>query len=89
MSRNPFDSSGGNLSGFARDVVPITPDNDNDLAVIAVGITCKTAAGDVVFTTVEGVDRTYPITLDEVLPVGISRVKATGTTATGLWTFSP
>jgi len=89
MTRNPFDSSGGNLSGFAHDVVPITPDDGTDLAVVAIAITCKTAAGNVVITTVDGVDRTYPITLGEILPVGITRVKATGTTATGIWAFSP
>lgn len=89
MTRNPFDSSGGNLSGFARDIVPVTPSDSTDLDPVAIAIICKGAAGDVVVTTVDGNDRTYPIALEERLPVGITRVKATGTTATGIWAFKP
>lgn len=84
---NPFDSSGGNLSGFATDVISVTPNDSTDLANVALGITCKGAAGDVVFVTAKGTTRTYPITLGEVLPVGIARVLSTGTTATGIWAF--
>ena len=89
MASNPFTGAGGNLTGFARDIVPVTPSNTVDISAgaAAFAITCKTAADNVVITTVEGVDRTYPIALGEVLPVGISRVKATGTTATGIWAF--
>ena len=77
------------MSGLTRDVVPVTPSDSVDISVgaAAVAITCKGVAGNVVITTVDGFDRTYPISLDEVLPVGIFRVKATGTTATGIWAF--
>jgi len=86
---NPFTSSGGNLSGFAADMIPITPNNDADIAAgtVALAIICKGAAGNVVVVTAKGNERTYPIAAGETLPVGISRVKATGTTATTLWAF--
>ena len=89
MARNPWTSSGGNLTGLARDIVPVTPDDDADIipGAVALGIVCKGGGGDAVIVTVEGNERTYPISLDEVLPVGVSRVKSTGTTATGLWAF--
>ena len=89
MASNPFTSSGGNLTGLTRDIVPVTPSDSVDISegAIAVAITCKLGGGNVVITTVAGFDRTYPISLGEVLPVGISRVKATGTTATGIWAF--
>jgi hypothetical protein len=86
---NPFTGSGGNLTGIATDVIPITPNNDADIGagVVAIGIICKGSAGNVVVVTAKGNERTYPISVGETLPVGISRVKATGTTATALWAF--
>jgi hypothetical protein len=89
MAANPFTSAGGNLSGFARDVVPVTPNNDADISAgaAAVAIICKGDAGNVVVVTVDGGTRTYPIAVGEVLPVGITRVRATDTTATGIWAF--
>lgn len=89
MATNPWTSSGGNLTGLARDVVPVTPDDDADIiaGAVALGIVCKGNAGDVVIVTVEGSERTYPIAAEEILPVGVSRVKSTGTTATAIWAF--
>lgn len=84
---NPFDSNGGNLTGLARGLVSITPNDSTDLTNVLVGLTCKTTAGDVVVITAKDQTVTYPISLDEVLPVGIKRVLATGTTAAGLWGF--
>lgn len=88
MATNPWTSSGGNLTGMARDIIPVTPSDTVDIVAgaAALGIRCKGAAGDVVIVTLEG-ERTYPIALEEVLPVGIFRVKATGTTATGIWAY--
>ena len=86
-NENPFDSSGGNLTGLAKDVVPITPNDSTDLPSVLIGITCKGTAGDVVIITAKGTTRTYPIGANEILPVGISRVLSTGTTATTLWGF--
>lgn len=89
MATNPWTSSGGNLTGLARDVMPVTPNDSADILAdaAALGVVCKGNAGDVVIVTVEGNERTYPIAAEEILPVGISRVKSTGTTATGIWAF--
>jgi len=87
MATNPFTSSGGNLSGFSRDVVPVTPSDEDDISPggAALAIVCKGTAGNVAFVTIEGNTRTYPIALGEILPTGITRVLDTGTTATGIW----
>lgn len=90
MATNPFTGAGGNLTGFARDVVPVTPNDSADIVegAVALAIICKGDAGNVVITTADGsADRTYPIAAGETLPVAISRVKATGTTATTIWAF--
>ena len=65
----------------AEDIVPVTPDNDNDLP----GGTCRairvTATGDLAGTTAAGNDRTITLyTQGEIIPVGDKRIKATGTT---------
>lgn len=87
-NQNPFDSNGGNLSGFARSMVSITPDDATDLANVLIGIICKGTAGNVKITTVAGDTVTVPISADEILPVGITRVWSTDTTATTLWGFT-
>jgi hypothetical protein len=86
---NPWTSSGGNLTGLCRDIIPVTPNNDADIAAgtVAVGIKCTGDAGNVAIVTAAGETRTYPIASGEELPVGVSRVLATGTTATGIWAF--
>lgn len=89
MAVNPFTSGGGNLTGFARDVVPVTPSDSEDIqaGAVAVAIICKGTAGNVSVVTVEGNTRLYPIAEGEILPVGISRVRAADTTATTIWAF--
>lgn len=91
MSAKPFSSIGGNLTGLCRDVQPVTPNDSSDILTSgdAVFIQCKGTAGNVVMTTADGTDRTFPISADEIVPVGVTRVKATGTTATTLWAYIP
>jgi len=86
---NPFASGGGNLSGFATDIVPVTPSDSADIleGSVALAIICKGSAGNVAITTAKGTSRVYPIAAGETLPVGASRVLSTGTTATTLWAF--
>jgi hypothetical protein len=86
MARNPV--LGGNSYGTqtAIDLVPITPDDSNDLAITARGIRCKPngTAGTLRITTQSGQVRNTYIGLGEVLPVIAVRVHATGTVAAGL-----
>ena len=79
------------LSGFDSDsvgvdLVPITPNDDADLAVTARAIRCKPngAAGTLRITTVSGAVRNTYINAGEVLAVAVARVHSTGTAATGL-----
>lgn len=79
-------------SGLVRDWFPVTPNNTTDNVKanptdIVVGLTAS-GAGNVVVTNADGVDRTIPILAGEKITfVGIKRIKATGTTATGIMTL--
>ena len=50
-------------------------------------VVCKGVAGNVAVIDYMGNTSIYPIGLNETLPVIITRVKSTGTTATGLWLY--
>lgn len=73
-------------SFISNDVIPVTPSDTVQLLPNGV-LTCKTTAGNVVVVTAKGATRTYPIKVDEVLPVHITQVLATNTTAVGLYLF--
>ncbi len=70
----------------AIDLVPVTPSDANDLAVPGRSIRCRPdgSAGTLRITTDTGVVRNTYIAVGEVLNVGVQRVHATGTAATGL-----
>lgn len=78
--------SGMDASSVGTDLVPIVPNNDQDLPTLARAIRCKHAgtAGDVRFLSWDGNIRTTDIARGEVLLVAVRRVYATGTTALGL-----
>lgn len=80
---NPFESRTVSLSGPATDIVPVTPSDVLDLADAAVALYVETG-GTVSVVTVKGGARTVEVADKAILPVGISRVNATGTTATGI-----
>lgn len=80
---NPFKSRVLQLSGPAYDIVPVVPNDSTDLAIMAVGLYCETA-GTVAFISAKGTTRTVAVPALSILPVGVRRVLATGTTATGL-----
>lgn len=87
---NPFKNVAPNsLTGFARDILPITPSDSADVIEggALVGIICKGSAGTVSIVTASGNTRDVPIDEGETLPCGVLRVRATGTTATGIWGF--
>lgn len=80
---NPFENRISSLSGPARDLLPVTPNDSVDLAKVAVGLFVQTG-GAVSIVTVAGGTRTVTVPDFSVLPVGVTRVRATGTTATGI-----
>lgn len=75
--------------GIGSDLIPVTPSDSVDLAVAGRAIRCKPngAAGTLRFNNDAGVQRNTYIAVGEVLLVGVSRIHATGTTATGLEVF--
>lgn len=72
----------------ARDLVPVTPDDDNDLA----GGICRgiafAGAGALAVTMANGQDRTIAsgvLAAGVLHPIRIKRIKAAGTTATSIF----
>jgi len=80
---NPFSNRTSSLSGPATDIVPVTPDDNNDLTTIAIGLYVETG-GAISLVSVTGAARTVTVADNSILPVGVRRVNATGTTATGI-----
>ncbi|RBW61247.1 hypothetical protein [Ruegeria sp. A3M17] len=83
MTTNPFSNRASSLSGPARDIVPVVASDNSDLADVAIGLYVETG-GRVVLTTVQGETRTVQVSDFSILPVGTTRVHATGTTASGI-----
>lgn len=89
MPLNPTATNGLGGEFVATDLVPITP-ADSDLAVPVRGIRCKPTtgtAGTLRITTWNGQVRNTEIAVGGELTVYASRIRATGTTATGLEGF--
>lgn len=80
---NPFDNRATSLSGPARDLLPITPTDGVDLSKVCIGLYIE-GGGTLAVTTVAGEARTISVPDYTMLPVGITRVSQTGTTATGI-----
>ncbi|MGY6704789.1 spike base protein, RCAP_Rcc01079 family [Roseinatronobacter sp.] len=80
---NPFANRTGSLSGPATDALPITPDDTTDLSHVALGLYVETG-GTISIDTVEGATRSLTVADFSILPVGVRRVRATGTTASGI-----
>ncbi|WP_170761176.1 spike base protein, RCAP_Rcc01079 family [Ruegeria lacuscaerulensis] len=83
MPTNPFTNRVSSLSGPASDIVPVTPSDTADLADVAIGLYVE-AGGTLVVTTVRGDTRSVEVADFSILPVGISRVHASGTSAGGI-----
>jgi hypothetical protein len=78
-----------NLSnGLVRDWVPVTPNNDaNNVPAGLVGFFI-TGTGTITFT-VDGTDRLVTVPANFTMPCnGATRVKAAGTTATGIFALT-
>lgn len=80
---NPFTSRTPSLNGPATDIRPVTPNDSADLADVALGLYVETG-GTLAFVTASGDSRSVAVPDFAMLPVGASRVLATGTTATGI-----
>ncbi len=80
---NPFENRIPALSGPATDAVPVTPDDSADLSHVAIGLYIENA-GLVSIVTVTGETRMLSVAGFSILPVGVRRVNATGTTASGV-----
>lgn len=80
---NPFAHRARSIQGPATDALPVTPDDTTDLPLVAIALYVETA-GTVVVDTVAGETRTLAVTDFSILPLGATRVRATGTTAAGI-----
>lgn len=81
--QNPFFRRTPSLGGPATDIVPITPSNTADLPRFALALYVETG-GALRIDTIEGVQRTVQVADFSILPVGVRRVRSTGTTAQGV-----
>lgn len=77
---DPFSSRVSSLAGPARDILPVTPDDTTDLSVVAVALYIE-QGGSLTITTAAGGQRTINVADWSILPVGVRRVWASGTTA--------
>jgi len=80
---NIFKSHALTPAGPATDIVPVTPDDAADLEHVASALFVQNG-GTVVFVTVRKQTRTVVLADQSILPVGVRKVLATGTTATGI-----
>ena len=80
---NPFARRLPALSGPATDLLPVTPDDATDLPHVAVALYVE-SGGSLSFDSVAGTSRLVTLTDFTILPVGVRRVRATGTTASGI-----
>ncbi|AOZ69305.1 hypothetical protein LPB142_08240 [Rhodobacter xanthinilyticus] len=84
---DPFHNTALSLEGPAVDLLPITPSDSADLSQVVVAVMVETA-GALRFVSRAGQTRTVTLGDGAILPVGVRRVLATGTTATGIHGFA-
>ncbi len=80
---NPFASRAASLQGPATDIIPVTPSDSHDLPNVAISLYVE-KGGLVSFVTVWGTSRQVELPDFSLLPVGVRKVSATGTTASGI-----
>lgn len=80
---NPFKNRSLSLSGPAYDIEPISVSDTADLPTPAAALYIETG-GIVTFVSAKGFERSVTVSSNSILPVGSLRVKATGTTASGI-----
>ena len=84
---NKFGGWSETVTSPATDAMPVTPSDTTDLAVMtkALRVAATGTGGTVRVITEAGTTRDLPIAAGEQWDVRVSRVLATGTTATGIW----
>lgn len=80
---NPFTLRATSLSGPGIDYAPVTPSDGQPLADVAVALFVETG-GDIVFVSQKGAVRTVRTPDFGWVLCGVSAVRATGTTASGI-----
>ena len=80
---NPFSRRASSLAGPGIDYLPVTPDDAADLPDVAASLYVE-GAGSVAFVSVKGETRTVADPEFGWIVCGVTRVLATGTTATGI-----
>lgn len=83
---DPFKNRTPSLDGPARDMLPVVPSDAADLAQVAVALYVE-GAGTLSIVTVAGETRSVAVASHSILPVGVRRVRSTGTTASGIHAF--
>lgn len=75
------------VSSPATDAIPVTPSDSADLAVMtkAIWLPVSATGGVVRVVTRVGATRDLPLYPGDLLPIRVTRVLATGTTASGIW----
>jgi hypothetical protein len=81
--QNSFASRSASLQGPATDIRPVTPGDAADFPAVAAALYVETG-GMLSFVTVAGETRQVAVADFSILPVGVRRVNATGTTAAGI-----
>ncbi|EEW26612.1 spike base protein, RCAP_Rcc01079 family [Rhodobacter ferrooxidans] len=80
---NPFTNRAAALNGPATDIFPVSPNDGIDLPIVALSLYVE-VGGTVSLVTAAGQTRQVVVADTSILPVGALRVRATGTTATGI-----
>lgn len=78
-----FKANALTAAGPATDILPVTPSDTTDLPFVASALYVE-SGGTVSIVTVRGQTRTVTVGDLSLLPVGVVRVRATGTNATGI-----
>ena len=87
MARNPFKYLQNSPTGMIRNWLAVTPNDSADnvgTGNVAIGL-YVTVGGAVVFTDVDGNDVTVTVPDTFYINCSVTRVKSTGTTATGIF----
>lgn len=80
---NPFAGRASSLQGPPTDIQPVTPDDSANLPKVAIGLYVETG-GTLAILTVAGQERSIEVPDFTIVPIGVRRVLATGTTADGI-----